>query len=129
MAGPRGGQMNFKDLASNLEMEKEEYLEMIGLFLETTTNDLTYLYSALERAEGPKAASAVHSIKGAAANLGLTEIHELAQKIEMEALKCHLDRDSGPILMLQEKVDLVEEQFKQESKAQGEKEKEQTRDG
>jgi len=111
--------MNFKELAINLEMEKEEYLEMIGLFLETSANDLTYLHSALEEGEGRKAASAVHSIQGAAANLGLTEIYELAQKIEMEALGSHLDRTSGPILMLREKLDLMAEELKQESNAQG----------
>ncbi len=111
--------MNFKDLAIHLEMEKEEYLEMIRLFLETSANDLTYLHSALEKGEGLNAAGAVHSIKGAAANLGLTEIYELAQKIEMEALGNHLDRTSGGILMLREKLDLIAEELKQESNAQG----------
>jgi len=111
--------MNFKDLAINLEMEEEEYLEMIGLFLETSANDLIDLHSALERGEGPEAASAVHSIKGAAANLGLTQIYESAQKIEREALRNHLDRNSELILMFREELDHVADEFKQALKDQG----------
>lgn len=118
MGGPCGGQMNFKDLAINLEMEKEEYLEMIGLFLETSANDLTYLYSALDKGEGLNGANAVHSIKGAAANLGLTEIYKLAQKIETEALENHLDRTSEQILVLRQELDQMAEELRQELKAQ-----------
>jgi HPt (histidine-containing phosphotransfer) domain-containing protein len=113
--------MNFEDLAINVEMEKQEFLEMIGLFLETSATDLTDLHSALEKEEGLRAASAAHSIKGAAASLGLTEIHELAKRIEMEALGNHFGQTSEKILALHEKLNHMAEKLKQEWKAQSER--------
>ncbi len=111
--------MNFDDLAKNVEMEKQEFLEMIELFLETSTTDLTSLHSALAKEEGLKAVRAAHSIKGAAANLGLTEIYELAKKIETEALANPVSRTSERILMLREKLGQMTEEFKRELKTQG----------
>ena len=107
--------MSFKDLAIDLQMEKEEYLEMIALFLEISAKDLTDLQSALERGDGPRAANAAHSIKGASSNLGLMQIYELAQKIETEARENHSDRNSERVLMLRERLDHLTEEFKQES--------------
>jgi HPt (histidine-containing phosphotransfer) domain-containing protein len=84
--------MNLKELAENLEMEEGEFLDMLKLFLETALSDLGHLQSAWERGEAIETAKAAHSVKGAAANLGLTEIFEMAKIIEMEARSNRLDR-------------------------------------
>ena len=104
MDGPCGGLMNFKDLATRLEMEPGELLEMIELFLEVSASDLNHLQIALEKGEGLQASRAAHSIKGAAVNLGLIEIYELAKKIETEALENHLDQSSEWISALREEI-------------------------
>ena len=109
--------MNFEDLAIQLEMEKQEFLEMIGLFLRTSATDLADLHSALKKKEGLEAARAAHSIKGAAVNLGLTEVYELAKAVEMEALGNRFDQTGEEILALHEKLNHMAEELKQESKA------------
>ena len=72
--------MNFKGLAEQLEMEETEYLEIMELFLETSVTNLGELQSAVEGKDAQSAFRAAHSIKGAAANLRLNAIFELAQR-------------------------------------------------
>jgi HPt (histidine-containing phosphotransfer) domain-containing protein len=106
--------MNLKELANHLEMEKEEFLELIELFLDTSFSDLNHLQSAVEKGEGLNAVKAAHSIKGAAANLGMAEIYELAKKIETEVQGNRLDRTPEWILTLRRLLDQVAEGLKQE---------------
>ena len=101
--------MNVKALAFNLEMEEEEFLDLMKLFLEASVSDLTVLQSALQKRETLKVAMAAHSIKGAAANLGLTEIVELAGGIEAEARENHLHRTQEWMQKLRERLDQVAE--------------------
>ena len=106
--------MNLKDLGNHLEMEKEEFLELIELFLDTSFSDLNHLQSAVEKGEGLNAVKAAHSIKGAAANLGMAEIYELAKKIEIAAQRNQFDRTPEWILTLRRLLDQVAEGLKQE---------------
>ncbi len=99
--------MNLGKMAEALEMKRSEFLEMIGLFLETSASDLHQLQSALASGESATAARAAHSIKGAALNLGLTQIYELAGEIEAEALIKRLDQSHRSILNLRQKLDEI----------------------
>jgi len=105
-------ELNFKALADNLEMKEEEFAEMIELFLNTSSSDLNHLGPAVENGEVLKVANAAHSIKGAASNLGLIEIYELAKTIEMEARDRHLNRVPEWIQILREKLDQMAEGLK-----------------
>ena len=116
MGNQTGGAMNLKELANHLEMEKEEFLELIELFLDTSTSDLNHLQSAVEKREDLNAVKAAHSIKGAAANLGMAEIYELAKKIETEARGNQLDRTLEWIPTLRRLLDQVAEGLKQEGR-------------
>ena len=104
--------MNFKELARNLEMEEDEFWEMMELFLETSTSDLSHLRLAQEKGDATEAVKAAHSIKGAASNLGLMEIFQLAKSIETEARESHLDRTHPWILILGEKLNQMGEDLK-----------------
>ncbi len=84
--------MNFNEMAKRLEMEEEEFKEIIRLFLDTTHGDLTKLQSAIEEMDYEKVAKTAHSIKGASANLGFSKIYELAKDIEMVARERNLKR-------------------------------------
>ena len=75
--------MDFKELAENLELEENELLELLGLFVETGYSDLNKLQSAIEDGDTEEAARVSHSIKGTSANLGLMGIFELTKRIEM----------------------------------------------
>ena len=84
--------VNMGEMAKKLEMEEDELLEMMKLFLEASISDLNHLQDAQEKGEALAAANAAHSIKGAADGLGLTEIYRLAKAIETEARENRLDR-------------------------------------
>jgi HPt (histidine-containing phosphotransfer) domain-containing protein len=75
--------MGFRELAENLELEENEFLELVGLFVKTGYSDLNKLQSAIEGGDIEKAARVAHSIKGTSANLGLTEIFQCVKRIEM----------------------------------------------
>ena len=81
----KGGIMNIKELAENLGLEEDEYLELIELFIDTGMTDLDKLKSAIEEGNADEATMAAHSIKGASGNLGLMEIYDVARKSEEEA--------------------------------------------
>ncbi len=77
--------MNFKKFAEDLELDVEEYLELVELFLETGKSDIQNLQAAIADNDAEKIAYAAHSIKGAAINLGFVELSEKAKNIEQKA--------------------------------------------
>jgi len=99
--------MDIRQLAENLGLEEEEYLELIELFIETGMSDLNKLQSAIEEGSAEKAVNAAHSIKGAAMNLGLTELSEIAKEIEEKAGNDRLETSAEPARLLQEKLDII----------------------
>ena len=101
--------MNVKALAFNLEMEEEEFLDLLKLFFESSVSDLNVLQTALQKRETLKIAGAAHSIKGAATNLGLTEIFELTKNMEWAARENHLHPIQEWTRALQKKLDQIAE--------------------
>jgi HPt (histidine-containing phosphotransfer) domain-containing protein len=83
--------MNCKELAENLGIEEEEYIELLELFVETTASNLDRLQSGLVAGDSGAVSEAAHTIKGASANLGLMEIAESAKGIEERARQNNLE--------------------------------------
>lgn len=104
--------MNFKKWAQNLELEEDEFLELLGLFIKTTLSDLAELQTAVEAGDILPVAAAAHSIKGAAGSLGLMDIHDLARKMEVAARENHLADIPGNLRAIREKLDLISETSK-----------------
>lgn len=77
--------MNIKKLAENLGLEEDEYLELVELFIETGTADFQRIESSLANNDADQVMRSAHTIKGAAGNLGFTEISDLAKLIEENA--------------------------------------------
>lgn len=99
--------MNFRELAENLGIEEELYLELIELFIQTGTSDLDKVQSAVEEGNAEKAANAAHSIKGAASNLGLMEVYEVAKKIEKQTRNDRLEGIAESAQALKEKLNEI----------------------
>ena len=97
--------MHFEELAKNLELEENEFLELIGLFVKTAYSDLNKLQSAIEDGDTEKAARVAHSIKGTSANLGLMGIFELAKEIEMSVQENDLYGATGAAKRIEEQLD------------------------
>jgi HPt (histidine-containing phosphotransfer) domain-containing protein len=74
--------MNAAQLARDIGLEEADCLELLDLFAQTTRSDLTAIAEAVTSGDAQKAVSAAHSIKGAAANLGLGDIADEARTIE-----------------------------------------------
>lgn len=104
--------MNIKKMADELELPKEEYVVLVKLFVETSRNDIERLVAAISNRESEKAAQAAHSIKGAAVNLELTEVSEIAKKLEMEAREGNLAGTSSDILLLKKWLNNIENRIR-----------------
>ena len=83
--------MNCKELADNLGLEEEEYLELLELFVETTASNLDRLQSGITEGDSGEVSEAAHTIKGSSANLGLMDIAESAKGIEERARQNNLE--------------------------------------
>lgn len=99
--------MNIQELADNLGLEKNEYLELLDLFIDTAASDVSELESAIGEGNGEKAVGAAHSLKGSAGNLGLMEIHEQARKMEADARDNRLEAVAGAVPTLRNKLDAI----------------------
>jgi len=104
--------MNFKELAENIGLDEDEFLEIVELFIEVSFSDIDHLLSAIEEEDAQKVVEAAHSIKGAAGNLGFMEIFEDAKEVEMKARENSLDGASEAVRIIKEKFDLLRKNFK-----------------
>ena len=103
----QGDPVNLRELAQNLGLEEEEYLELIKPFIETGMSDLYELESAIEQENAQNAANAAHSLKDAARNLGLVEVSETAREIEEKARDDRLEGSAESAGVLREKLDAI----------------------
>lgn len=101
--------MDFKELSERLFLEESEYRDLIGLFIETSIYDLKVFKSAVQAKDAEQASRAIHSIKGAADNLGLLELHEMVKNIEMDISNNQFQNISESSRMLQKKLGVIEE--------------------
>jgi HPt (histidine-containing phosphotransfer) domain-containing protein len=83
--------MNFKELADNLGLDVDEYMELIELFIDTGSADFLKIQEALASKDADQVMRSAHTIKGAAGNLGLLDVSEVAGTIEKSASKNELD--------------------------------------
>ncbi len=77
--------MNFKELAERIGLEEDEYLELVELFLETGMADFERLKTAVEAGDAQQVARSAHTLNGAAGNLGIMDVHQVAKRIELAA--------------------------------------------
>lgn len=83
--------MDFEGPASRLGIDKEDFLELVGLFITTTQSDMDKIRRGMKDNAPSDAAAAAHSIKGAAGNLGFDDMAVLAKKMEFRAKEDRLD--------------------------------------
>ncbi len=74
--------MDLKEIAKSLDLEEDEYRDLIKLFIDTTESNLKELESYITAKDAEGAFKMAHKIKGAAFNLELNDIGVLAKEIE-----------------------------------------------
>ena len=101
--------MNFSELAENVSLEEDEFLELVELFVETSVSDLERLQSAIDGGHLQEAVEAAHSVKGAAGNLGFTEIYNLAKAMEKKARQSSLEGASEALKAIRDRYGHIAE--------------------
>ncbi len=101
--------MDFKALAEVMELDEEEYLDYVRLFIEVSKSDLDNLLRAIDEGWAEKVAAAAHSIVGASGNLGLANLHETAKQIEEKCRQGILEGVNESAHLLTEELKVLEE--------------------
>lgn len=96
--------MDLKEMASLIGLEEDEFFEIVQLFLDTAVSDIKKIETAKSSSDCDKIAEAAHSLKGAAANLGFTDLSEISAEVESDARNQRVDNLERAILMLSEKL-------------------------
>jgi HPt (histidine-containing phosphotransfer) domain-containing protein len=99
--------MEFKNMAAELGLEYEEFLELVELFILTAKNDIAILESACQTQQARLAAEAAHSLKGAASNLGFTTLYDTARVIEEKARGNHLQGIQPAVETLKQELSAI----------------------
>jgi len=89
--------MNFKELGERIGLEEDEYHELVELFMETGMADYDRLKAAFDAGDAPQVARSAHTITGAAGNMGMMDIHQVAKRIELAAGENQLDSVSSDV--------------------------------
>ena len=76
--------MNINELAENLGLEPDEYMEILELLVDSGKADIASLEQAITVNDAEGVVKAAHSIKGASANLGLMDLSKTAREIEFK---------------------------------------------
>jgi HPt (histidine-containing phosphotransfer) domain-containing protein len=101
--------MDFEELGSNLGLERDEFIELVQLFITTTSDDLNKIRIAFENKDENSVARAAHSIKGSSGNLGFIELSDIAKKTEALASNNKLDEVAETFETMQIKLDEISE--------------------
>jgi HPt (histidine-containing phosphotransfer) domain-containing protein len=86
-----GREMNFNEMAENIGLDEQDFREMAELFVSVGVTDLEKLRDAWESRNCQGVVMSAHSLKGASANLGFTDIYEIATRVEADARAQKLD--------------------------------------
>lgn len=101
--------MNIHRMAEDLGLDETEYRSILALFVETSRTDLAAIKDAYPRGDSTAAARAAHSLRGAAASLGLSDLSDAAREIEEKSRDGKLPDTRDAALALEEALTAAEE--------------------
>jgi HPt (histidine-containing phosphotransfer) domain-containing protein len=104
--------MALGEWAKSLGLEREEFIDIFELYIQTTGSDLQGLKRALHDGDANEAHRRAHSIKGASGNLGLNDICELATEIDNRARRGMLEGIEKAFQDLSERYEELIQAFK-----------------
>jgi histidine phosphotransfer protein HptB len=96
------------DLRSLVESGVEEMIpHIISIFLESATEDVEKMRTAVLAGDGPALAVAAHSLKGSCSNLGASHLRELCLKVESDSRSEPLGAASSILQPLEQELGRV----------------------
>ena len=99
--------MNFCKMAENIGLDEQDFREMAELFVSVGVTDLVRLRDACASRDCQGVVMSAHSLKGASANLGFTEIYEIAKRVEAAARTQKLDGADEAIVEIGQRLDSI----------------------
>lgn len=109
--------MNLKELGKKIGLKEEEYRDLLEIFLYSGSADIDRMQRAFQSDNVRQVARSAHTLNGAAGNLGIQSIHEVARRIEIEANHNRLDTVSDEIVSLKKLFDDIAERIRHSEKA------------
>ena len=100
--------MDCKAMANSMGLEEDEFIEVLSLFVEVSESDLLNMDTGLKNEDAKSVSDAAHSIKGAALNLGLSDISKIAQGVEMRARDENLQGVFEASNAIREKLEVIQ---------------------
>ncbi len=83
--------MDFAEMGARLGLEKDEFMELVLIFISSAEEDLCKFRNALGQNNARAVAEASHSLKGSSGNLGFAEISKIAAMVENKAREGELE--------------------------------------
>ncbi|MBF0413542.1 MAG: Hpt domain-containing protein [Desulfamplus sp.] len=102
--------MNLKEMASNIGVDEGDFIELLEMLVDVSLTDIKNFEAGVNTGNYIDAAMSAHSIKGAAGNLGMTDISTTAAELEKAAKSS--DQSQMP-----EKVDFLKKELSRLSDA------------
>ncbi len=96
--------MKFSEMAETIGLDEQDFREMAELFVSVGAADLDKLREAYAARNSEGVVMSAHSLKGASANLGFSDIYEIARRVEADARAQKLDGAGEAIGELERKL-------------------------
>ena len=103
--------MDFEKMASNTGLDLEDFIELTEMLVDVSTNDAAQYQKAVEEGDHYSASQSAHSIKGASANLGFTDIASAASTLESLAKNKDFNDYESYLTQINEQIKLIKERL------------------
>jgi HPt (histidine-containing phosphotransfer) domain-containing protein len=105
--------MNFSQMAENVGLTVDEFIELTHGFIETTHSDLLQLRAAIQAGLSEQISAAAHSIKGAALTFGFEQMHQAALTVERQAREKVMDAVPEAVNRMETELGVIAEALQQ----------------
>jgi len=101
--------MDIPGKAAELEIEEEEYRSLLRLFLTNAATEVEQIEAAIRADDLMEVARLAHSLKGASATLGLTELLSIVESMDASARARTLSPTDARLSLLKQRIGQISE--------------------
>ncbi|SLM27642.1 putative Hpt domain protein [Desulfamplus magnetovallimortis] len=101
--------MNFKQMASDIGIDIEDFIELAEMLVDVSLNDLSNFEKGISSGDLQASAMSAHSIKGASANLGFMEISKAAATLEKAAKTDSIENIEPEVSLIKTKMSQIKQ--------------------
>ncbi len=105
--------MNFSEMAENVGLTVDEFVEIAHGFVEATHSDLEKLRAAIQDSLPQQISATAHSIKGAALTFGFDQMHAAALTVERHAKDNKLEAVPEAVGRIEKELGIIAEALQQ----------------